>query len=326
MFNKPSKITSPKTHIFLNIPRIFLKSFNMTPKETAYYELLGVSPTATQAEIRKAYRLKALVLHPDRAGNSKQATEAFQHLKAVHEVLSDPERRAIYDEQGDTGNLHHDDDSPIDVSSLAAYFSRTVNRVSAEDIAAYEKRYRNGDDEKEDLFKFFVRFSGDVSLVLEYIPYSEENDLTRFVELWDKAIQEEELDLKDEWKSNWEEARKQLLEIGEGKERPVVEDESLDGSDEEVEKKSKMGRGSKAKGKGKKKTDDSADLIAMIQARRQRGQEEFDEWAAAIEKESVKEKTKKLKKKVTKTKAKTPEAKDKGKLRTSGRVSKKRNP
>lgn len=298
----------------------------MTPKETAYYELLGVSPTATQAEIRKAYRLKALVLHPDRAGNSKQSTEAFQHLKAVHEVLSDPERRAIYDEEGDTGSLHRDDDSPIDISSVAAYFSRTVNRVSAEDILAYEKRYRNGDEEKEDLLKFFVRFAGDVRLVLEYIPYSEESDLSRFVELWDKAIQEDDIDLKDEWKATWEEARKELLEIGKGKERPAVEEESLDESENETEQKSTERRkGSKAKGGGKKKKDDTADLIAMIQARRQRGQEEFDEWAATIEKESEKDNAKKSKKKA-KTKSKKPEASDKGKLRSSGRVSKKRNP
>jgi molecular chaperone DnaJ/curved DNA-binding protein len=59
------------------------------------YGLLGVEPTATVGEIRRAWRRLALRWHPDRAG--ARATRLFQTLAAAYEVLSDPAKRAAYD-------------------------------------------------------------------------------------------------------------------------------------------------------------------------------------------------------------------------------------
>lgn len=59
----------------------------------SYYEILGVARTATAQEIHKAYRKRALALHPDRGGNE----DDFKDLGAAHAVLSDPDRRADYD-------------------------------------------------------------------------------------------------------------------------------------------------------------------------------------------------------------------------------------
>ncbi|KAJ2358401.1 hypothetical protein H4S01_006311, partial [Coemansia sp. RSA 2610] len=61
-----------------------------------YYELLGVSPAATDAELRTAYMKKALQAHPDR-NPSPNATQEFQQVADAYYVLSDPGRRADYD-------------------------------------------------------------------------------------------------------------------------------------------------------------------------------------------------------------------------------------
>jgi molecular chaperone DnaJ len=64
-----------------------------------HYALLGVSRSATRAELRRAYRLLALQLHPDRAGYG--STMMFQRLVEAYQVLSDPAARAVYDRRLD---------------------------------------------------------------------------------------------------------------------------------------------------------------------------------------------------------------------------------
>lgn len=65
-----------------------------------YYKVLGLSKSATQAEIKKAYRKLARKLHPDLNPNDKEAQQKFQQINEANEVLSDPEKRKKYDEYG----------------------------------------------------------------------------------------------------------------------------------------------------------------------------------------------------------------------------------
>ena len=62
-----------------------------------YYAILGVSKTATQDEIRKAFRKLARVHHPDVAKDKKAAETKFKEINEANEVLSDPEKRQRYD-------------------------------------------------------------------------------------------------------------------------------------------------------------------------------------------------------------------------------------
>ncbi len=71
-----------------------------------YYETLGVSRTATDADIKKAYRRLAMKYHPDRnPGHEKQATEQFKEINEAYSVLGDAEKRQQYDQYGTVGNI-----------------------------------------------------------------------------------------------------------------------------------------------------------------------------------------------------------------------------
>ena len=68
-----------------------------------YYEILGVSRTASPEEIKKAFKKMAMKYHPDRNPGDKEAEEKFKKINEANEVLSDPEKRQIYDQYGEDG-------------------------------------------------------------------------------------------------------------------------------------------------------------------------------------------------------------------------------
>src|SRR5258707_13684042 len=69
-----------------------------------YYETLGVSKTATEDEIRSAFRKLARKYHPDVAKDKKAAEEKFKQINEAYEVLNDPEKRKKYDQLGANWN------------------------------------------------------------------------------------------------------------------------------------------------------------------------------------------------------------------------------
>jgi DnaJ-class molecular chaperone len=71
--------------------------------DTALYDLLGVSPEASDAELKKAYRKQSLANHPDKNPGDEAASARFQEISSAYETLADPDTRAAYDRYGPEG-------------------------------------------------------------------------------------------------------------------------------------------------------------------------------------------------------------------------------
>lgn len=71
--------------------------------DTEYYKVLGVSKDATDNQIKSAYRKLAMKYHPDKNPNNKEAEKMFKELAEAYQILSDPEKRRLYDQYGKDG-------------------------------------------------------------------------------------------------------------------------------------------------------------------------------------------------------------------------------
>lgn len=107
------------------------------PVKTCYYELLGVGRDASDDEIKKAYRKRALELHPDRNFHDVQnATRRFAEIQAAYEVLADPQERAWYDSHREAILRGAD---PTDSGNSPEY--NNVKLTSTEDIFSLIRRF-----------------------------------------------------------------------------------------------------------------------------------------------------------------------------------------
>src|SRR5512141_1222737 len=92
-----------------------------------FYHTLGCSRSATDAEIKVAYRKLAMMYHPDRNNGSKDAEEKFKSITEAYDVLRDPDKRALYDRYGEAGlrggssGFHH-----VDLSEALSIFMRDL--------------------------------------------------------------------------------------------------------------------------------------------------------------------------------------------------------
>src|SRR5437762_3967251 len=91
-----------------------------------FYQTLGVARSASDAEIKTAYRKQAMTYHPDRNNGSKEAEEKFKQITEAYDVLRDPNKRAAYDRYGEAGlrggggaGFHH-----VDLSEALGIFMR----------------------------------------------------------------------------------------------------------------------------------------------------------------------------------------------------------
>ena len=80
-----------------------------------YYDILGLSKSASDNEIKSSYRKSAMKYHPDRNPGDKKAEEKFKEISEAYEVLKDPQKKAAYDQYGHC--LLYTSPSPRDLST-----------------------------------------------------------------------------------------------------------------------------------------------------------------------------------------------------------------
>jgi molecular chaperone DnaJ len=96
-----------------------------------FYQILGVERSASDDELKKAYRKLAMKYHPDRNDGSKEAEERFKAITEAYDVLRDPQKRAAYDRYGEAGlrggggGFHH-----VDLSEALNIFMRDFGGFS----------------------------------------------------------------------------------------------------------------------------------------------------------------------------------------------------
>ncbi|KAI7980230.1 hypothetical protein LOK49_Contig178G00004 [Camellia lanceoleosa] len=101
--------------------------------EVDYYNILEVNKNATEEDLKKSYRKLAMKWHPDKNPNNKKQAEAkFKQISEAYDVLSDPQKRGIYDQYGENGLK----DMPPPGSSGSSGFPNGFNPRNAEDIFA----------------------------------------------------------------------------------------------------------------------------------------------------------------------------------------------
>ncbi|EDO16641.1 hypothetical protein Kpol_529p21 [Vanderwaltozyma polyspora DSM 70294] len=176
--------------------------------KTCYYELLGVDITATDIELKKAYRKKALQFHPDKnPDNVEEATEIFATIRSAYEVLSDPQERAWYDAHK---NQILNDDPIVDENGVYEYeVDASVTGVTTDELLMFfnSSLYTRKDDSPAGLYqiagKIFAKLAKDEILagrklgLDNYSSYRDddfENDINvlGYLKACDKYINEEQ--------------------------------------------------------------------------------------------------------------------------------------
>ena len=157
------------------------------PQSPNLYSLLGVEKTATNAEIKKAYRRLVFVYHPDKNKTDPDAGSKFANITRAYKILSNPDSRRIYDE---TGDYDDEDEGKINIAETLNYFRKIY---SPKDIESFHDKYINSKDEEEDLINFYNSNGGDIKKILEWIPYSTNDDVQRYIKISEKLFKKKTL-------------------------------------------------------------------------------------------------------------------------------------
>ena len=151
------------------------------------YSLLGIKKSANNSEIRKAYRRLVFLCHPDKNKTDPDASSKFANITRAYKILSNPESKKIYDE---TGEYDEENQGEINITETLTYFRKIY---SPKDIENFEKKYVGSKDEEDDLINFYNENGGDIKNILEWIPFSKNEDVERYIKIYEKLFKKKTL-------------------------------------------------------------------------------------------------------------------------------------
>lgn len=247
------------------------------------YAVLAVQKTATETEIKSAYRRLALQNHPDKASadQKESAHTKFQELAFAYAILSDPRRRSRYDTTGRTEESLVENDEDGEFNWTEFFRQQYESVVTEQTIEKFKEEYQGSEDERQDVLKAYVKHKGSMEGVFEEVMLSDVlEDDERFRGIIEKAISEHEVDGFDKFTK--ESSKKREARINKARKERDREAKEAEEAERELEQE-EGANGTKKKGATKKSKKDGGlgDLAALIQ-QRQKGRAEnfFDDLEA----------------------------------------------
>lgn len=166
----------------------FLELVERTFGTKDLYVALGVDKSADETEVRKAYYRLSLKVHPDRVEKEEveEATIKFQVLGQIYGILSNMERRALYDEDG---TIDEDDDAVFTRDrNWTDYWRVLFKKVTVDDIESFEAEYKGSTDEEAALKAAYANCKGDMDLIMDEVMCATLEDEPRFRALLERWI------------------------------------------------------------------------------------------------------------------------------------------
>ena len=163
------------------------------------YEVLQIEKDAPGSEVKKAYYKMSLQVHPDRVAKEERpnATKKFQSISQVYDILSNTEKRALYDESGEI-----DENTVIleENRDWDSYWRILFNKITIAEIEKFHGEYRHSEEENRDVIAAYIECKGDIDAMLEKIPCSTVEDVVRFKEIIDVKIKQGDIPFFDAFK------------------------------------------------------------------------------------------------------------------------------
>lgn len=196
-----------------------------------FYEVLKIKNTASDKDIKKAYHKVSLLVHPDRVEEDKklEATEKFKVLGKIHSILSDENKRSVYDESGE-----FDEESDA-LFNWLEYWRSLFKKITVEDIQKYEQEYIGSETEKNDVKRAYLARNGNMDHILETVPFANCDNEPRYIEIVKEMIEkgevpeyksftEEPEKKKEKRKKKWEKEKQEAASIDEAELNKAIQE------------------------------------------------------------------------------------------------------
>ncbi|XP_011630406.1 dnaJ homolog subfamily C member 9 [Pogonomyrmex barbatus] len=156
-----------------------------------FYDVLKIPKTANDKQVKKAYHKLSLLVHPDRVEENikAEATEKFKVLGRIHSILSDREKRKIYDESGQ----YDEESEEVIMRNWADYWRSLFKEITVQDINNYEKNYKGSETEIKDLKRAYIDSKGDMDYILEAVPFTNCDEEPRLHAIIESLIEKGEV-------------------------------------------------------------------------------------------------------------------------------------